>query len=840
MNIKKKRNSILINAIVFVLSVLMCASIVGLGQSNAIAQTANTVVNVTATDGVSVKDSKITTYHAEHVDTKVDHSAICINLENAGEYATATFSNTLTGDSKFEYVLQTNGFKIGFVHIVFSDMSGNELFYVGRGAYQSASTVGGMGYFYNAVSRVYSTKHNNGTAKTWTEAEHEYPSSAKPEGSMISNYLGMLPNVARGLTTTANDIGKISAGYSFTDSGYIFVDYDKSTSLLQIKVPFIKVYSEQQYHDENKVSHDYTELQHVIGEIDLSQEGYEGVKSAIENGYKISIRKDVTSTSGQKDKSVPNVWAISLNGSQLSLPTISNTAIISADNSVTVTSKSYNSYEGKVDTSTPIAQKGLYIDMFNCKAEFANAKFNTVLSGDSKFEYMLLGSTSSKGFVDIVYSDMDGNEIFCISRGSYQANDATGGQGYFRDAISGNYSSIKSNGEKYSWTADQLVYPSSSNPSGNTAQWQGMLPRVITTSLNYSGAGYIFVDYDATTSKLQIKAPFATGVTDTSTTRVERVIGEIDLSQEGYEGVKSAIENGYTISIRKDVSETSKQTSTIVPSVHAIAINGVALGEDISAGDLAVTADLGLEMVSGAYVRAGGDVETSGLMFVMSATKDAFEKFSANNDGYYTQINYGMLIMPADYITTYGALNYENVFGANAIYGFEENDAKTQILNLTSDNLSLENNESYMFRASIIDILEGNIARQFVARGYVSYVVNGKTTYIMINYAGGDIANNTRSIYDVAKKAIESGSLSTEKSQWLKENYVDKVTSYTVNYYQDGVVVKSIELLGTIGYTVYAPYLEYEGYTFDSASSNVGVTLVNGENVINCYFVSNN
>lgn len=238
----------------------------------------------------------------------------------------------------------------------------------------------------------------------------------------------------------------------------------------------------------------------------------------------------------------------------------------------------------------------------------------------------------------------------------------------------------------------------------------------------------------------------------------------------------------------------------------------------------------------------------NGLRFTMSVSESKWTELQnyIGADKVYSSVTFGMVIVPADYVAS-KPLTVENLFGNSAVYYLMEketdgswkayNGSLTPIFHLTGNSLT-----NYQFKGSIVNLEDWNITRNFVGLGYVKYVENdGDEGYVLADYYGGDIANNTRSIYQVAKSAYEADNTRTQ----LKTNYLDKVTTVTVNYYDASTNEKlaTETIYGVIGQTAFAPLRSFDGYTF-IAGNNGNATQITvsatGENVLNYYFTANN
>lgn len=185
------------------------------------------------------------------------------------------------------------------------------------------------------------------------------------------------------------------------------------------------------------------------------------------------------------------------------------------------------------------------------------------------------------------------------------------------------------------------------------------------------------------------------------------------------------------------------------------------------------------EMKSGASVKVGTD---NGLRFTAVLPASEYESGAT----------YGMLIAPEDYVRT-NDLTVENVFGENAVYDYavrnEQGEwvyfgTKTRIINVTYDTLPTDKNGDYLIKGSILSLKDNNIARNFVGRAYKRTGTAGSYVYEMANYAGGNVGNNARSMFAVAKAAINSDRESAATKAFLESEYIDK--SYTLATLTEG------------------------------------------------------
>lgn len=187
----------------------------------------------------------------------------------------------------------------------------------------------------------------------------------------------------------------------------------------------------------------------------------------------------------------------------------------------------------------------------------------------------------------------------------------------------------------------------------------------------------------------------------------------------------------------------------------------------------------GFVMKNGASVKTGNG---NGLRFTSILPAEEYE------DG----ATYGMLIAPEDYVRN-ADLTAENVFGENAVYDWAVKDTdgnygytgtKTRIINIVYDSLAQNEDGDYVINGSILSLKSGNIARNFIGRAYKRTGTEGSYVYEMANYTSGEVGNNTRSMFTVAKAAINSDKENETTKAILESEYIDK--SYTLAILTEG------------------------------------------------------
>lgn len=261
------------------------------------------------------------------------------------------------------------------------------------------------------------------------------------------------------------------------------------------------------------------------------------------------------------------------------------------------------------------------------------------------------------------------------------------------------------------------------------------------------------------------------------------------------------------------------------------------------------------------YYLGATDEETKkecGLRFAATLDKDTYLALEAlegvEGDVDNTEIvsvSYGMLIAPYSAVKE-NDLTADTVFGYSSedakIYTWEGEDAdgKLPILNITYDDLLLADGseDTYEIKGSIVALNDYNYVTEFVGRAYIKYVHGDTIEYKFAEYAGGDVANNTRSATYVSQKAIESTAETEETKAWVKKVYIDGLpadyqeTTYTVNTYVNGDL-ESTSILSAAIAAQTAAATEYSGFTLDeNKSSTAQVVYANGKTVANYYYIA--
>ncbi len=224
-------------------------------------------------------------------------------------------------------------------------------------------------------------------------------------------------------------------------------------------------------------------------------------------------------------------------------------------------------------------------------------------------------------------------------------------------------------------------------------------------------------------------------------------------------------------------------------------------------------ADVVPTMVKGAAVR---ETDFNGIRFFAQISKSDYENITANTgEGKtYSKVEYGMLIVPSDYVTEGFKITVANVFGADAVYEHNVNASQVAqghkaIIRTTSETCELtEDGQFYRYGGSMTDVIETNLTREFIGTPYIGYMRTGDTemSYVIGTYADNDVANNTRSMAYVAQVLADKADTKEETKKLLNETYIAPLVeqnipaTYTVKRYFNNGYGSSIE-----NYE-YAPY----------------------------------
>lgn len=223
----------------------------------------------------------------------------------------------------------------------------------------------------------------------------------------------------------------------------------------------------------------------------------------------------------------------------------------------------------------------------------------------------------------------------------------------------------------------------------------------------------------------------------------------------------------------------------------------------------------------------GASIRTSepyGIRWVAGVKTSDYETlvsaYGANN------VKIGVIVAPLDYVDVATEFTIAAFKSASLNYADIVADTFNESASSMADGYS-------GFYASLVNIKEGNLNRQFAARAYIAITSGGETIYYYGDYSA---ENNARSIYAVSKSVV-SGDAESESVKNFAASVLDKVADITI---EDGAAT-----LSTIaGYT--SPYqvsLENNVLTItltEGSSGNIGNIKIVSINGVNYAFTTDN
>ena len=249
--------------------------------------------------------------------------------------------------------------------------------------------------------------------------------------------------------------------------------------------------------------------------------------------------------------------------------------------------------------------------------------------------------------------------------------------------------------------------------------------------------------------------------------------------------------------------------------------------------------ELDFTMQENAEFFADRDNDKYGLKFTATIAQTDYELLLAQKaNGAYSKIEYGVVILPKYYTDNY-PVDESTLFGEGAIYDFANyvnhdwiyEGNKIRVININANDW--EDCGNYLtYYGAIVDIMDGsdvyggvnNLCLDFYATAYVKVTLSDGTAEFKFT----DGVCSTMSY--VCQKAIEGSEYSQAEKQFIKENFIDKVTDefyYSTEYYletDEGYTLIGSELSETsypIGTVVTAEYsdLPATGFVFDAQNS---------------------
>lgn len=295
------------------------------------------------------------------------------------------------------------------------------------------------------------------------------------------------------------------------------------------------------------------------------------------------------------------------------------------------------------------------------------------------------------------------------------------------------------------------------------------------------------------------------------------------------------------------MKRTSKLITCLCLMLICFIIGSINMVSAKATNDNVTVENASFYMVAGASVRCESDVKTkNGLRFSTILAKEDYESLTSNSN--YSNVEFGLLIMPEDYVDDIGPLNKATVFGVDGtrLYDFatlvdgqwvyDGDGSLTRIMNFSASELAESTlYEGFMrLNGTIVNLKDGtdtedttnNIDRKFISASYIKYDEGGNTKYRFAEEAYdlntqsvvGQIGDNcTRSMAEVAFSVVNDTANNEEETiAFVKDNYLNKVdndVTFGADYVTEYVVGSTVTLptptLGFLGEDT-AKYCEWE------------------------------
>lgn len=237
-----------------------------------------------------------------------------------------------------------------------------------------------------------------------------------------------------------------------------------------------------------------------------------------------------------------------------------------------------------------------------------------------------------------------------------------------------------------------------------------------------------------------------------------------------------------------------------------------------------------VDMQAGAYLKANTTLEDSGIRFATIIDKDWYDEKLA--DATVSDITYGTLIVPTDYLADIGAFTLEGLQASGKNY------INAVVSGGFANEATVEADGYYQFMGGIKNILPANYTRDFSAVGYVTVTYDsGETETIYSAYREED---HSRNIYQLADRTYGDRSEveTTEYKYKLRDNTWAKYEQEVMDVmyaYLDGVVNITVSEDGTVSNVAINEYYQasynvtYTGNVFSvESNTEVKTILVNG------------
>lgn len=196
---------------------------------------------------------------------------------------------------------------------------------------------------------------------------------------------------------------------------------------------------------------------------------------------------------------------------------------------------------------------------------------------------------------------------------------------------------------------------------------------------------------------------------------------------------------------------------------------------EVALTEIALTVDEGASVRIGlkreGETQVATDYTENGIRFTLRMNAENHEKLADRS------VVFGALVLPLDYIETYGAVTTASVFGevedVNTVYTIKDAQGKIKIANVETKELVEDKDGSFYYNVSMVNLKANNKDREFIAVPYLKETNDlGETNYDVKAYD----EENARSMAYVAQKEIEKSGVDSLIVNALKENYINGLT----------------------------------------------------------------
>lgn len=242
--------------------------------------------------------------------------------------------------------------------------------------------------------------------------------------------------------------------------------------------------------------------------------------------------------------------------------------------------------------------------------------------------------------------------------------------------------------------------------------------------------------------------------------------------------------------------------------------------------NIEATTTKGLVMKEGASIKISDS--NLGLRFTSTIPKEAYEALVSQ--GY--KVSARTIFVPKSYVDQYGDVNFDTLYGDNAIYSLNGSDKNKIAVFEDLSKISYDSKKGYYyFYGTKYTDSENELTVEYVGRGYLLYEKGNEKYYNFALYSGSDIENNTRSMGLIAVMAYndpDSG-LTQSQRQILKNKYkfLNKYDVTNVEFINTNVVYNGqAHSIGVKGLPEGVEAIFYNNKNVNAGKYNIDVRFV--------------